>query len=75
MRNHIMGIAIVAVDDRYTLINGSTTLFLAPNAIATQTGGDGRHMERHTLQWGVAPWLVVAWEDGQVKTDEQVVVG
>ena len=74
MTNYIVGIAIVAIDYRYTFVNGGTALLLAPYAIATQASGDGRHMERHTLEWRIAPWLVVAREDSQVKTDEQVVV-
>ena len=75
MLNHIIGIAIVAINNRNALVNRGAALLLAPNTIATQASGDSRHMERHTLEWSVAPWFVVAWEDGQVKTDEQVVVG
>ena len=74
MLNHIIGIAIVAINHCYALVNRSTALLLAPYTIATQACGDSRHMERHTLEWSVAPWLVVAWEDGQVKTNEQIVV-
>ena len=74
MIDDIVGIAIVAINNSYTLVNRSTALLLAPYAIATQAGGDGRHMERHTFKWGITPWFVVAWEDGQVKTDEQVII-
>ena len=74
MIDHIIGIAIVAINDRYALVNCGATLLLAPYAIATQASGDGWHMKRHTLEWSIAPWLVVAREDGQIKTYEQVVV-
>ena len=64
MIDDIIGIAIVAINNRYTLVNRRATLLLAPYAIATQASGDSRHMECHTLKRGVAPWLLVTWEDG-----------
>ena len=68
MAYHIIRIAIVAVNDRHTLVNRGTALFLAPYAVAAETGAYGRHVEGHTLEWRIAPWLVVTWENGQVQT-------
>ena len=68
---YIVEVRVIAIDDHYTIL---IFLLRSPYAETGQRRGDRRHMERTTLQRGIAPGFIIGRENGHIQTQQQIVV-